>query len=160
MRFSDETQKYNLLLRPAKVQRLKNKCLITIVSLLECNDPNDTLIFRIIRMIPLSVLTNNLAYTYDLYKKEFEDEYNENVFERADIDLDDSTKTEEYFELIIDNGFFIYSLMQLFLSNKKGKDMLYEDSEMNDLLNEFNKDESKKGSMFGEISALGNAILS
>lgn len=147
MRFADATQKYNLLLRPAKVQRLKNKCLITIVSLLECNDPNDTLIFRIIRMVPLSVLTNNLAYTYDLYKKEFEDEYNENLFYRTDKELDDESQTEEYFELIIDNGFFIYSLMQLFLSNKKGKDMLYEDSENNDLLNEFNNEDSQKDSI-------------
>lgn len=62
-------------------------------------------------MVPLSVLTNNLAYTYDLYKKEFEDEYNENLFYRTDKELDDESQTEEYFELIIDNGFFIYSLM-------------------------------------------------
>jgi len=28
-------------------------------------------------------------------------------------------------------------LMQLFLSNKKGKELLYEETDMNDLLNEF-----------------------
>ncbi len=36
--------------------------------------------------------------------------------------------------------------------------MLYEDSEMNDLLNEFNSENKKKG-LFDELNALRDAIV-
>ena len=36
----------------------------------------------------------------------------------ADIDL---TKEDDYYELILEIGFSIYNLMQMFLASKKGK---------------------------------------
>lgn len=53
--------------------------------------------------------------------------------------------------------------MQLFLSNKKGKDMLYEDSDMRDVLNEFQAKESDlqkllKDNFFAELSKLGGSL--
>lgn len=61
------------------------------------------------------------------------------LFKRAEEDFDESDpeKPPEYHELVIENGFYIYVLMQYFLSNKKAKAVLYEDTEMNDVLNEF-----------------------
>ena len=49
------------------------------------------------------------------------------------------TIEDEKDELIIENGFFIYILIQVFLSNKKGKELLYQDSEMSDVIEEFTK---------------------
>lgn len=58
--------------------------------------------------------------------------------------------------------------MQLFLSNKKGKELLYEETDMNDVLNEFlptkNQEASGFGLLFkdniiGEFTKLGGSLL-
>jgi len=54
-------------LHAGKLARLKHKCLITIVSLLECNIHNREFVTKIMRTIPLTVLTDNLARIYELY---------------------------------------------------------------------------------------------
>lgn len=54
------------------------------------------------------------------------------------MDKKEDQVNEDKKELIIESGFYIFNLMQLFLDNKKAKDFLYEDEDMNDLLNEFN----------------------
>lgn len=54
-------------LHAGKLARLKNKCLITIVSLLECNINNEQFVTKIMRTIPLTVLTDNLSRIYELY---------------------------------------------------------------------------------------------
>lgn len=79
------------------------------------------------RTIPLTVLTDNLARIYDLYQK-YEKGYVATLFNRADDDIDE-TKPEDYSELIIENGFNLYVLVNLFLENKKVVDD-EEDSEI------------------------------
>ena len=61
------------------------------------------------------------------------------MFKRAEEDFDPEKpdKPNDYYELILENGFNIFVLMQLFLSNRKAKELLYEDSEMSEVLNEF-----------------------
>jgi hypothetical protein len=58
--------------------------------------------------------------------------------------------------------------MQLFLSNKKGKELLYEETEMNDVLNEFlpsrNHETSGlellfKDNIIGEFTKLGGSLF-
>lgn len=107
-------------MHPGKLARLKHKCLITIVSLLECNINSEEFVTKIMRTIPLNVLTNNLARIYELFKR-YEKDYVDSLFNRADDDIDDS-KPEEYSELIIENGFNLYILVNLFLENKKAVD--------------------------------------
>ncbi len=123
-----------LAILPGNLARLKFKCLSTIVSLLECNESSDSLIIRIIRAIPLSVLTSNLSRIYFLFEKYHKEEYREEIFNLAEVKTESD---DEQHEFIIENGFFIFIIMQFFLSNKKGKELLYEDSEMSDVLNEF-----------------------
>lgn len=65
----DPDQHYSLALHPGKLARLKYKCLISIMALLECNDLGDNFLLRIIRSIPLPVMTENLLYVYKLYNK-------------------------------------------------------------------------------------------
>lgn len=60
MKLMDPEKPFIITLHLAKLARLKLKCLVTLVSLVECCDPGDNLILRIIRGIPLKVLTNNL----------------------------------------------------------------------------------------------------
>ena len=40
---------------------------------MECNDPNDMILLRIKRALPLNVLQDNLIKIYNLYKKYFDD---------------------------------------------------------------------------------------
>lgn len=61
MVLSEDEKVFPQIIHRGKVARLKFRCLITITALLECNDPQDTLILRIIRSVPLTVLTNNLT---------------------------------------------------------------------------------------------------
>ena len=161
---ADQSQPYMLNIHPGRLGRLKFKCLNTIISLLECSDTQDNLILWIIRSIPLSVLTNNLRRIYQLFERFEKEEYREELFKRYEKDIEEGgqAKEEEYYELIIENGFYIYLLMQYFLSNKKAKAMLYEDQEMNDVLNEFGdqKDGNEiegllKNNILGEFSKLG-----
>lgn len=72
---SDPSQYYLISILPGKLARLKYKCLNTIISLLECNESSDSLIMRILRTIPLKVLTSNLARIYILFKKFEEEKY-------------------------------------------------------------------------------------
>lgn len=92
---------------------------------------------RIVRAIPLNVLTNNITRIFKLFKEHADQTYKDELFNRMEEDITDE-HPPDYFELIIENGFHIYLLMQLFLGNQKAKELLYEDSEMNEVLNEFN----------------------
>ena len=55
------------------------------VGLLEASDHDEHLLLRMIRVIPLKVLTENLLYTYILYEKfKTKDEYDDSLFNRYD----------------------------------------------------------------------------
>lgn len=114
------------------------------------------------RTIPLSVLTDNLARIYQLYQK-YEKDYVESIFNRADEEID-LKKPEEYSELIIENGFNLYILVNLFLENKKIIDE--EDDEIQEYIDEFAKEEEEgglvgllKNNILFDISKMGTAFL-
>lgn len=107
----------------AKLARLKLKCLVTLVSLVECCDPGDNLILRIIRAIPLKVLTNNIQRIFSLYQKTYKDDFTLDAFGMAEKPIV-MNEDEEQYEVIIETGFYIYILMQTFIASKKGKDIL------------------------------------
>ena len=125
---------------------------------------------RIIRTIPLTVLINNLTRINQLFDKYEQNQYTIDVFKRAEEDFDPEKpdKPNDYYELILENGFNIFVLMQLFLSNRKAKELLYEDSEMSEVLNEFFNEEEDdndglqalfNGKLFGEIANLGGNLI-
>jgi hypothetical protein len=88
-----------------------------------------------------------------------------------DIDVE---KEDDYYELILETGFSIYNLMQMFLASKKGKvnthyfiilqEILYEDIDMREVLDELEvklKDKSLfEGSILGELSNLASTLMS
>lgn len=62
---------------------MKLKCLIAMVGLLEASDDAEHLLLKMIRVIPLKVLTENLLYTYKLYEAfKNKDEYEDSLFNR------------------------------------------------------------------------------
>ncbi|CAD8153241.1 unnamed protein product [Paramecium pentaurelia] len=133
----DGEKQYRISIHPGQLARLKFKCLNCLVSLLECCEPQNSDIARLVRVIPLNVLTNNLTRVYKLFKN-FGGTYNEELFQRAEMKITNE-QPAQYYEFIIENGFFILLLMQQFLDNQKAKQLLYEDTEMNDVLNEFSE---------------------
>lgn len=121
-------------LHKGKMGRLKHKCLITIVSLLECNIRSKEFVTKIMRTIPLNLLTDNLARIYYLFQKYEKNDYVQSIFNRADEDIDDS-QPEEQSEMIIENGFNLYILVNLFLENKKS--ISEEDDEIQEYIEDF-----------------------
>ena len=53
---SEFVEKRQFVISLAEVARLKYKCLISVVGLLECNDCKSDFIMRIMRIIPVSLL--------------------------------------------------------------------------------------------------------
>ncbi|CAK81773.1 unnamed protein product (macronuclear) [Paramecium tetraurelia] len=153
----DGEKQYRLAIHPGQLARLKFKCLNCLVSLLECCDPQNSDIARLVRVIPLNVLTNNLTRVYKIFKNSFGAVYKDEMFKRAEKDItnDEPAVNQEF---IIENGFYIFLLMQQFLGNQKAKQMLYEDNEMNDVLNEFSENNNKKeeNAIANIFSGLGN----
>ena len=114
------------------------------------------------RSIPLSVLTNNLAQIYELYKKVYKNgEYTLAAFNHMNEEFDESKEPREYYELIIENGFNIYILINLFLDNSN-KHESAEDEELNEFIKQFPEDNVSqlfKNSVFGEVTKLGKSLF-
>jgi len=137
------------------------KCLVTIVSLLECNEKNDNIAIRIRRALPFGVLKNNLIRVYELYKKRFGDEYSMNCFGLGEEKIDPKHDPESY-ELIIENGFNIYILLNLLMDGQNNQNE--EDEEVNEFLVMFQEEETTTASLFknnilGEFGQLGKSVL-
>ena len=134
---------------------------MTIVSLLECNEKSDNIAIRIRRALPFGVLKNNLIRVYELYKKRFIDEYSMNCFGLGDIKIDQKQDPESY-ELIIENGFNIYILLNLLMDGHDHENE--EDEEVNEFLAMFQEEEKTAASLFknsiiGEFGKLGTSVL-
>ena len=82
------------------------------VSLLERLDLSENIMQRIMRAIPIKILRQNLSLVYQYYKKYYND-YNLQLFLHHTEKFDEKLKEEpeKYGELIIENGFYIYILM-------------------------------------------------
>lgn len=134
--------------------------MVTIVSLLECNDKNDNIAIRIRRAIPFAVLKNNLLRVYELYKKRFNDEYTMNCFGLGEEKIDPKKDPESY-ELIIENGFYIYILLNILMEGSNEQD---EDEEVNEFLSMFQEESNPaaslfKNNIFGEFGKLGLSVV-
>lgn len=104
---------------------------------------------RVLRALPLPTLTNNLLRIYELFKKYEEEGYVMEVFGRDEEDITEGGEHEpDYYEMIIESGFHIYSLVTMYLETKKNTDSLDEDDEMNDYLKEFKREETTLKSTF------------
>lgn len=74
-------------------------------------------------------------------------------------------KDADYYEMIIESGFHIYSLVTMYLETKKNADSLDEDDEMSEYLKEFTRETTTlksafEKSIFGQLAGLGGQFLS
>ena len=159
---SKKPQQRYIKLSRKYLSQLKCKCLITLVSLLEGNDPSDGIGLRISRAIPLRILTNNLTKIYELYQKLYKNgDYTEDVFGHHEVEGFDSTKPSEYYEFIIENGFNIFILINIFLDQSKDRDDKEDDNELEEFMEKDHmKDQNLFGGVFKEFSKLGKSFVS
>lgn len=97
---------------------------------------------------------------YELYQKQFGDEYSMKCFGLGDEKIDEKKNPEDY-ELIIENGFNIYILLNLLMESSQNDD---EDEEVNEFLSMFQEESNPAAGLFknnilGEFSKLGTSML-
>ncbi|KRX02872.1 hypothetical protein PPERSA_04075 [Pseudocohnilembus persalinus] len=100
------------------IARIKYKCLITLLSLLECSEDDASINNRIIRTFSWQVLLDNITDIYEIYKFRFQDKYQIEAFNKFENQIDPEKESDPLEdELIIENGFFLYILMVILLEN-------------------------------------------
>lgn len=97
---------------------------------------------------------------YELYKKRFGVEYDMKSFGLGDEKIDEKKPPESY-ELIIENGFNIYILLNLLMETSNENE---EDEEVNEFLSMFQEQSITaasifKNSIFGEFGKLGLSVV-
>ncbi|EGR30656.1 mir domain protein [Ichthyophthirius multifiliis] len=141
------------------VSIIKYQCLLTILGIIECQNNNIEFIQRIMRIIPIKILTENLIKVYKQYQKYGNNDYNISLFKQI-------KNQNNQQELIIENGFLIYTLMKIYENNKDIQDDQYEN--MNLILNEFQIKENQNSiksilndnnNILGNMAKLGQDIL-
>ena len=114
------------------------------MSLIEQIDEKDTILYRIMRVMPLKMLKKNLTRIYNLFKELYKNKYTMDVFEWYDKDFT-SKINPKFYECIIENGFNIFILINTFL--EKGSENKNED--IKEYANEINLLDPNKGIFTG-----------
>lgn len=154
----DQSQNYNLVIHPIHLSRMKYKLLICVLSLIEGTDSQDNIILRLSRSIPFNVLAANLSHIYRLYdKNKTKDSYEISLFNRATNKIT-LTKEVEQQETIIEIGFMILTLIQVFLANEKCKETMQEDMDTREVLGEFEERDIEQSNT-GIFNLIGRLIL-
>mmetsp|Transcript_38694 Transcript_38694/g.34399 ORF Transcript_38694/g.34399 Transcript_38694/m.34399 type:complete len:235 (-) Transcript_38694:1403-2107(-) len=148
-------------LKPHELSLVKYKCLITLISLLEFNDPQSNILNTIQRNVPIAILTRELITVYELFMKVYKNEsnYTKDCFNHHEKIKEYKPSKSEYYELIIENGFNLFILINMFLDSKK-KDTA-EDEELNEFRREFSEGKGPKllnEGVFGEVTQLTKSL--
>lgn len=119
--------------------------MITVSSLLECNDPTDTIPHKIKRALPISLLLKALTDIYTLHER-----YNES-YSKAFFLTYESEDYDEKNAYIIEMGFLIFFILSI-LSEKKENLSFKEDEE------EIENLEALKSETIGNKGMVGNLL--
>jgi len=74
-------------LKAWQIAKLKYKCSITLMSLLEARKDNSN-VDRMMKSIPIEVLNRNLIDIYRLFKIQYKGEYKESIFQHVNLFLE------------------------------------------------------------------------
>lgn len=147
----------NLNLSKTKLSRLKFKAIITISSLLECNDPSDTIILKIKRAIPISLLLKIMTENYRLHESLYQDQYKNSYFLNYDQEIQD--ENDEKSSYIIEIGFHLFFIIST-ISDRTVATAKEDEEDLEDL--ETLKDNSAPqgivGSLFSNITILNQGL--
>lgn len=104
-----------LNVRKGYIVRIKHKCIITILSLLELSLKEHGIANRIRRTLPISILIDNLRNLYSIYKNTYKNDYFSSCFNKMNNKFDESKPDTEADELIIELGFNIFILINILI---------------------------------------------
>ena len=146
------------------IERLKYKVLVLILSLLEMREtigPEAIILQRIMRSLPVNVLEKNMCRVFKKFKKMYQMEYTIDSLEHINTDplkiepKDQKKLPENYFELLLQNGFFLFFLIGYYLQSDEQID-----SPIANLHHQYIKKKLKEdsSSIFGDKSTFGQII--
>lgn len=118
-----------------KIERIRFKCIITIMSLIEQRDKNDRIFDRIVVAMPIKILKKRLTKIYKAYVKAHDNKYTNEVFGWNEIPYNIKLHSPAKYECIIENGFNIFILIRTILEKAGSKDdeLRKLESELNNL---------------------------
>lgn len=98
--------------------RLKYKCSITLLSILEARKSNE-LVIRLAKSLSFDMLKRNIVDVFDMFKSQYSNDYCEEVFGHFKKDpKGNDIKELEYSSFIIETGFNLFVLHSIFLESR------------------------------------------
>ena len=102
--------------------RLKYKCSITLLSLLEARKTDDNVI-RLLKSLSLDVLKRNQIDIFNMFQDHYNKEYAQEAFEHFSQDPDpNDPQSLDKASFIIQTGFNLYVLYSIFTEFKESND--------------------------------------
>ncbi len=102
--------------------RLKYKCSITLLSLLEARTSNENVI-RLIKSLNMETLKRNISDIFDEYQTNYKGHYGYELFLHFNLEPEANNQEEfNYASFIIETGFNLFVLYSIFLEVKVNDD--------------------------------------
>lgn len=129
--------------------RLKYKCSITLLSLLEARTSND-IVIRLIKSLNLDMLKRNIVDIFHMFQKNYKEDYCQEIFLHFNVDPETETEADiEYSSFIIETGFNLYVLFSIFVEVKEAYEDVKVQEDEEDSLQKF-----LQNSILGKIMSL------
>jgi len=117
----NKNQKSNTGLKKWQLAQLKYKCSITLLSLLEARKDNSN-VHRMMKSLPIEVLSRNYIDIFRLFEIQYKGEYKQSIFLHYNHEPEEGGNiTEEYCSLIVETGFNLYFLANVFHEAQDGE---------------------------------------
>lgn len=136
--------------------RLKYKCTIMLLSLLEMQDNNEEIVNRLIRSIPCSILANELAKVHGVYKLVYGDDYVMEAFNRHSRPLDKEASAAN--ELVVEYGFNLFILVNVLITKNK-KPQEAELADIQQIIEEYQYVKEAQDDSLSELTNIGSSFL-
>jgi len=111
---NQKSEDRNAALDKWMLSRLKYKVLILVNSLLEMRT-SDAVVKRIMRSLPFKILKNNIMQIFKRYRAMYGNKYIEECLGHAEGDPKEDKESPEYYELIIETGFYLFFLISSYV---------------------------------------------
>lgn len=138
--------------------RIKHKCLITMLSIMELRETDYAIMNRMRRTIPLNVLADSMTEVYKLFMKIYRNHYFSDCFNHVEKKIDLAKPCTDEDEFIFELGFNYYIIIFNVLQNINKATFDADQQEIWDLIKEFNQPIDKSDMGFLEGSVLGDLI--
>lgn len=109
------------MLKAYKIERLRYKCLITVMALLEKLEDESVILEKMRKTLKVTTLKENLIIIYKRYEEVYGGKYIDDAFGWFDKQSEEkySHESEKKKGCIIENGFYIYLLVKVMIDSIK-----------------------------------------